>query len=199
MIYDPRLSFHVMRAELKIGEFLQVVSIDSIVGIGAEVLRKNLAGSSENTVIGLNKKDIKAYTDAIFASTGRRLREMTEKEWDSIPQDIKNQISGGHFFWTATKSSQDAFVLCQPGASHRGRRLNVFQDVRCEDYAVLLVEDKEPIPGKRFRKVNPWRTRHPLASLIEDKKKTPLYFEAFVTINLWLSKHPPADTTEDKQ
>jgi len=146
MIDDPRLSFKIMRGQLTIGQFQQVMRGYEITGHNAYDLRLmlNVSGRSQagDALTYLSLLDQRAYAKEVRAQTGRQLRGMTNDEWNAVPDDIRAQMTGTNWFWTETEITPGEGHFILRSLHDRGQ---FYTDPGTRGFysAVRLVENKK--------------------------------------------------------
>jgi len=141
---DPRLTFTIMRFELKFRQFLQVAGANDITGHNAEALWDRLKDASRagNTLTYLNVPDMLRYIEGA-KKHGRNFRPMTDAEFISLPDDVKQRLVGDKWFWVKYGSRCDGSdLLTLRLLGYRGRKVEG-DGLRWPVIAVRLVEDKK--------------------------------------------------------
>ncbi len=133
---SPKLS--IMRAEITVGLFKQVMEGYAIEGDNAVHLKALLANpkAAETALTCVSLLDAREFAKRLSIQTGRKFRVQTEEEWSKA----QSQLSGSNWTWTETEYSNS-------GNDHVLRRLNggygyYNLEGRYFNYAVRLVEDK---------------------------------------------------------
>ena len=139
-------NYRIMKAEVTVGLFKQVMQDYKIEGHNADKLKDFLSdpANEEKTVTYVSLIDAEELAKRLSELTGRKFRVQTEAEW----LQAKDQLTGNNATWTKTEgrdsggSSRDSsgsiYVLRRLGRAFSGRE---FPDVRDRVFAIRLVED----------------------------------------------------------
>jgi hypothetical protein len=138
LIDDPRLPFSIMVGELTVSQGRRLLSPDRIAGHNADLLQLRLKSAADNEPLTfLNLKDCHDIAKAL----GKKWREMTDAEWDALPADIREQMTGTNWFWikSETGTGRGEYFL---RSLYRGDRDAVISTIRYTDGTVRLVKDR---------------------------------------------------------
>ena len=132
---SPKLS--IMRAEITVGLFKQVMEGYAIEGHNADSLKGLLADPKEagTALTYVNLFDAREFAKRLSVQTGRKFRVQTEAEWEQA----RNKLSGDYWTWTETKYGSGSYVLRRLGGDVRDF---IYPGIRYGSRAVRLVEDK---------------------------------------------------------
>lgn len=140
MIDDPRLPFRIMRGELTAGQFLSAMWGHKIEPRKLQKILE-ISGCPHAALTNLNLLDQRAYVAEVEKRTG--MRGMTVDEWNTVPNDVRDQMTGGAWFWTETETEPGSGIywLCSLGSVAPG---NIHPQVGDHDHeiAARLVADK---------------------------------------------------------
>lgn len=127
----------IMKGEVTVGLFKQVMQGCEITGYNAEELQAILADPSQEreALTCLNLDDAREFANRLSEQTSRKFRVQTEEEWLAA----RGQLSGNNWTWTETKYDENTFVLRRLGGDSRSYG---YPGSRYSGGAVRLVEDK---------------------------------------------------------
>jgi hypothetical protein len=131
----PKLS--IMRTEITVGLFKQVMEGYEITGHNADQLKAVLADASKagHALTYVSLLDAEEFAKRLSAQTGRNFRVQTEDEW----LKAGGQLSGSNWTWTETPYSGLTYYVLRH--LNFDDRLNNDPELRYRDFAVRLVED----------------------------------------------------------
>ena len=137
-IYIPESSSRIMKGEVSVGLFKQVMQGYEFTGDKADKLKAILADpTKENeSVVFVNLLDAREFARRLTDLTGRIFRVQTDKEWIAA----KDQLIGHNWTWTETKRDDEKYIVRH---QYLGFDIYAQPDKRCEAYAFAfrLVED----------------------------------------------------------
>lgn len=127
----------IMRAEITVGFFKQVMEGYEITGHKADELQSLLADSqrAKDALVYVNLHDVRDFAKRLSDLTGRKFRVITEDEWLAA----RDKLSGENWTWTETPYDKQAFVLRRLA---NGNRVSSYPEFRYDNFAARLVEDK---------------------------------------------------------
>ncbi len=125
----------IMKSEVTIGLFNQVMEGYKITGHNAEKLKALLARPAQESdaLTYVSLLDAREFAKRLSDLTGRRFRIPANEEW-SITMD---RLSGDNYTWTEKKSNDQMFILRHLFSSHYFSN----PEHRLLSFAIRLVED----------------------------------------------------------
>jgi len=126
----------IMKGEVTVGLFKQVMKGYKIIGDSADELRAILDDPSktEESLTYASLKDAREFARRLSEQTGRKFRVQTEAEWEQA----RNKLSGNYWTWTETEFG-GTYVLRR---LYLGDRDEGLPEYRFDFITVRLVEDK---------------------------------------------------------
>ncbi len=126
----------IMKKELTVGLFKQVMEGYEITGHNADKLKAILADTrkEDNALTYVNLLDAREFAKRLSNLTGRKFRVQTEAEWLAA----RDKLSGNYWTWTETKYDNNTCVLRHLRNVNRGSN---FLENRYGVYSVRFVED----------------------------------------------------------
>ncbi len=109
MVDIPGSSSRIMKGEVTVGLFKQVMQGYEITDHNADKLKAILADPSKagEALTYVSLIDAREFAKRLSEQTGRKFRVQTEAEWEAA----RNELSGNSFTWMKTKHDESTFVL----------------------------------------------------------------------------------------
>lgn len=145
MIDVPGLPFRIMKGEVTVGLFSQLVSVGhEITGYNAgDLLNECIGGASGRYLTYLNLFDGRALAEALSTQTKQNWRIPTSDELLAAQELVGHQLSGIHLEWTNTPHPNKAFKDYHFLYSLSPLAFDLYPaHIRCSNNAVRLVEGK---------------------------------------------------------
>ena len=132
-------SLGIMRDEVTVGLFRQVMQEYTFEGHNADKLQAILNGNSgaDNALTYVNLFDAGMFAKQLSSLTYRQFRVQTEDEWLMA----RDRLSGSNWTWTETQYSGSSYVLYVLRCLSNADRSDNYPGLRCNNNAVRLVED----------------------------------------------------------
>ena len=127
----------IMKDEVTVGLFKQVMDGYEITGHNAEELQAVLADSSQagKALTYVSLLDSREFAKRLSDLTGRKFRIQTEEEWLTA----RDRLSGDNWTWTEPKYGESTFVLRHLSLVFR---ISDYPGPRYSSFAFRLVEER---------------------------------------------------------